>query len=463
MQSRYLYSLRLLLAGCDLLLLNMAFFAAFFIGNQLDKALHFEHYRSYLININILWVLSSTMLTLYARNTVTSLEKVYRATFKAMLAHLVLWSFYLFFSKDQQISRTFLGLFYGVFFLNLLISRFFLTLIENVLIKHFNIRKHVAVMGSKNNSTLRLAAFFENNNHYNFEGILNHDDYMFVDEKGDLLPAACEQLKLAASRGIKEVYVSLTADKLSEATCLLQEAERQCVRLKFVPDFSKSLASPFSINYMGDFPVISMRKEPLEEMHNRFRKRLADILFSVAVIIFIMSWLYPIVALLIKMQSPGPVLFKQLRNGRNNEMFWCYKFRSMKINNNSDTKQATKNDDRVTKIGRFLRKSSMDELPQFFNVLMGDMTVVGPRPHMLKHTEQYRAIIDKYMVRHFLKPGITGWAQVNGFRGETSNLDQMEKRVEHDIWYMENWSAMLDVKIVFLTIINALKGEKEAY
>ena len=462
MQSRYLYSLRLLLAGCDLVLLNVAFLTAFFLGNQFDKSLHFEKYSSYLININILWLLSSTMLTLYAKNTITSLEKVYRATFKAAALHLVFWSIYLFFSKDQQISRVFMGLFYSALFFNLLVSRFFLTLIENVLTKHFKIRKPVAVMG-KNNTGLRLAAFFENNNHYSFEGILESDDYMFVDDQGELLPAACAQIKKAADNGIKEVYVALTADKLSDAGSLLQEAEKQCVRLKFVPDFSQSLASPFTINYMGDFPVISMRKEPLEEMHNRFRKRLADILFSSAVILFIMSWLYPIVALLIKIQSPGPVMFKQLRNGRNNELFWCYKFRSMKMNKDSDTKQATKDDDRVTKIGKFLRKTSLDELPQFFNVLLGDMTVVGPRPHMLKHTEQYRAIIDKYMVRHFLKPGITGWAQVNGFRGETSNLQQMEKRVEHDIWYMENWSAMLDVKIVFLTIINMLKGEKEAY
>ena len=135
----------------------------------------------------------------------------------------------------------------------------------------------------------------------------------------------------------------------------------------------------------------------------------------------------------------------------------------MRVNGESDSRQASKNDDRITPIGRFMRKTSLDELPQFFNVLLGNMTVVGPRPHMLKHTEQYRAIIDKYMVRHYLKPGITGWAQVNGFRGETTDLSLMEKRVEHDIWYLENWSAMLDVKIVFMTVINIFKGEKTAY
>ncbi|WP_256009998.1 undecaprenyl-phosphate glucose phosphotransferase [Desertivirga xinjiangensis] len=462
MQSRYLYSLRLLLGGTDLLILNFSFFLAFYMGNNLDKALFFDHYRQYLININILWLLSSNMLTLYSKKTIMSLENVYRASWKSMFLHMVFWVFFLSFSKDQQISRVFLGLFYTFFAVNLLISRFLLTVIENILSKHFKIRKPVAVMG-RNNTSLRLATFFEKDTHYNFEGFLDQDDYMFVDNNGQLLPAACEQIKRAADNGIKEVYVSLTADKLSEAGSLMQEAERQCVRLKFVPDFSQSIASPFTINYMGEFPVISMRKEPLEQMHSRFRKRLADILFSSAVIIFVLSWLYPILAIIIKLQSPGPVLFKQLRSGRNNEMFWCYKFRSMKMNKDSDAKQATKNDDRVTRIGRFMRKTSLDELPQFFNVLLGNMSVVGPRPHMLKHTEQYRAIIDKYMVRHYLKPGITGWAQVNGFRGETINLELMEKRVEHDIWYLENWSAMLDVKIVFLTIINMLKGEESAY
>jgi len=157
------------------------------------------------------------------------------------------------------------------------------------------------------------------------------------------------------------------------------------------------------------------------------------------------------------------VLFKQLRSGRNDEPFWCLKFRSMRMNSTSDKKQATKNDDRITPIGKFLRKTSLDELPQFFNVFAGSMTVVGPRPHMLSHTEEYRAIISEFMVRHFMKPGITGWAQVNGFRGETKAPGSMEKRVKHDIWYLENWTAMLDVKILFMTIINVIHGEDNAY
>ena len=171
----------------------------------------------------------------------------------------------------------------------------------------------------------------------------------------------------------------------------------------------------------------------------------------------------PIIGLIILLESGRPIFFKQLRTGKDKKPFYCYKFRSMKNNSEADIKQASKNDTRVTALGKFLRKTSLDEFPQFFNVLMGDMSLCGPRPHMLKHTEEYSKLIEQYMIRHFLKPGVTGWAQINGYRGETSDPVLMEKRVEHDIWYMENWSLMLDIRIIFLTIFNIFKGEKNAY
>jgi putative colanic acid biosynthesis UDP-glucose lipid carrier transferase len=176
-------------------------------------------------------------------------------------------------------------------------------------------------------------------------------------------------------------------------------------------------------------------------------------------------WLliYPIVGLIIKVTSPGPVFFKQKRNGLNGRIFYCYKFRSMKVNAAADQQQATANDPRKTRFGDFLRRSSIDELPQFINVLRGEMSIVGPRPHMVKHTEEYSAIIDRYMVRHWVKPGITGWAQVNGARGETQRREQMEDRIDKDVWYIENWTFGLDLRIIFLTIYNGLRGDKQAY
>src|SRR5690606_4828191 len=228
-------------------------------------------------------------------------------------------------------------------------------------------------------------------------------------------------------------------------------------------DLIRSDSLPYEVTLLGPVPVVSTRQEPVYDIESRFKKRLFDLAFSTLVIVLLLSWLYPVIALLIKLESRGPILFKQQRTGRDNKPFWCYKFRSMRVNSDSDSRQATRNDDRITRIGRFLRKTSLDELPQFFNVWQGHMSVVGPRPHMLKHTEEYRVIIDHYMARQFLKPGITGWAQVNGYRGETTDPRLMERRVAHDIWYLENWTAMLDVRIVFLTIINVLVGEKNAF
>lgn len=202
---------------------------------------------------------------------------------------------------------------------------------------------------------------------------------------------------------------------------------------------------------------------PQDEVYNRYIKRVLDIVFSLFILLFVFSWLCPLIAVLIKLESKGPVIFRQLRSGKNNESFWCYKFRSMRINEDSHHRQASRNDERITRLGNFLRKTSLDEFPQFINVLLGSMSVVGPRPHMVKHTEQYRYTIDNYMLRHSLKPGITGWAQINGYRGETKELDAMQQRIHHDIWYLQNWSVRLDIRIIFFTTVQVLTGHKNAF
>ncbi|OOQ57760.1 hypothetical protein BC343_13295 [Mucilaginibacter pedocola] len=193
----------------------------------------------------------------------------------------------------------------------------------------------------------------------------------------------------------------------------------------------------------------------------RSTKRAFDIVFSLAVIIFILSWLMPILALLITIESKGPFIFSQKRSSRNNKTFHCYKFRSMYINADCDTLQTAKGDPRITRIGAFLRRYNLDELPQFFNVLMGNMSVIGPRPHMLSQTKEYAKLIDTFMVRHFVKPGITGWAQVNGLRGQTKTVSEMQARVEADLWYLKNWSFSLDMRITMRTILQMITGDKD--
>ena len=205
-----------------------------------------------------------------------------------------------------------------------------------------------------------------------------------------------------------------------------------------------------------------MRNEPLQDEFNRLIKRIFDIIFSSIAIILVLSWLLPLLSILIKISSKGPVFFVQSRSGLDNIEFKCYKFRTMVVNSLSDQEQATKNDIRITKIGRFLRKTSLDELPQFFNVFIGNMSVVGPRPHMLVHTKSYSEIIDNYMVRQLVLPGITGAAQANGFRGETKNIKDMQDRVKYDVWYIENWSLLLDIKLILITFVNLFKGQDKA-
>ena len=195
---------------------------------------------------------------------------------------------------------------------------------------------------------------------------------------------------------------------------------------------------------------------------NRAIKRAFDLLVSTILLILSPLVIIP-VAIGIKLSSPGPIFFVQKRTGYRGQAFNCYKFRTMRINADSDTRQATKDDPRVTKFGNFLRRTSIDELPQFYNVWRGEMSIVGPRPHMVAQTEMYSELIDKYMLRHTIKPGITGWAQVRGFRGQTEELWQMEKRVELDVWYAENWTFFMDLKIIVRTALNAIKGEANAY
>lgn len=243
---------------------------------------------------------------------------------------------------------------------------------------------------------------------------------------------------------------------------MIKLADNNAIDFYLVPQFNKSIARKFELSAVGNIPILALRPNPLKNFANRLAKRTFDLVVSTIVLICSPIVLIP-VAIGIKLSSPGPIFFRQKRTGYRGKEFWCYKFRTMRVNKDSDKLQATRNDPRKTRFGDFLRRSSIDELPQFFNVWRGDMSIVGPRPHMVKHTQDYSALIDKYMLRHTIKPGITGWAQVHGLRGQTEYLWQMEKRVEYDVWYAENWNMMLDFKIVFLTVYNAIKGEKNAF
>jgi len=262
---------------------------------------------------------------------------------------------------------------------------------------------------------------------------------------------------------IREIFSTITPEQNNYIYNLMYQSEKECIRFKIVPNLSLFITREVHIEYYGELPILSLRKEPLDDVGNRIKKRMLDITVSILVTIFILSWLIPLLGSLIFLESGSPIFFKQLRTGKNKKSFYCWKFRSMKTNKEANLKQATRNDGRITFLGKFLRKTSLDEFPQFINVLRGEMSLVGPRPHMIKHTTDYSKVVDEYMVRQFIKPGITGWAQINGYRGEITNPEQIKMRVNKDLWYLENWTLWLDLKILFLTIYYIFKGDTKAY
>jgi len=316
--------------------------------------------------------------------------------------------------------------------------------------------RNVIIVGN-GKSVDELSEFFTTNPDYGYNLVRIFD--LKSNKKQELL----ESKTYVVENKIDEVYASINVLTNNEINNLINFADNNLKTVKFLPDSKNTLLRNLAVEYYEYIPIISLRTIPLDKEVNKRLKRFFDIVFSLLIIVFLLSWLTPILALIIRLESKGPTFFKQKRNGLNYEEFNCYKFRSMHLNPIADLEQVQKNDPRITKIGKFMRKTSIDELPQFFNVLLGDMSVVGPRPHMVSHTEMYAKSVDKFMVRHFIKPGITGLAQTNGFRGEVETEKDIINRVKYDIFYLENWSLLLDIKIIFITIINAVKGEKKAY
>lgn len=293
----------------------------------------------------------------------------------------------------------------------------------------------------------------------------------FDDKPNPEMPSQCcylgrpEEVQnyLKKNSYIHYLFCCLPSHRSEIIVPIINYCENHLVHFYSVPNLHNYLHNRVYFNMMGNVPYLSLRQDPLSRTENKLLKRTFDIVFSLLFLCTLFPIILIIVTIITKLTMPGPIFFRQKRNGLNDKEFYCYKFRSMKVNAEADTLQATKDDPRKTRWGNIMRKTNIDELPQFINVLLGDMSVVGPRPHMLKHTEEYSKLINKYMVRHFVKPGITGWSQVTGYRGETKELKDMEGRVIGDIWYIEHWSFWLDIYIIYKTVRNAIHGEKNAY
>lgn len=319
----------------------------------------------------------------------------------------------------------------------------------------------VVIIGT-GRTAMRLADEMRKDAGYGFKILGFFDDDRQEDFEGEYLGHIDKLRDYVVRHHVQEIYFTIPGEERDTLSRVVKIADDNLVPFYYVPQISRYVSRNFAIQNLGTLPVLSTLRNPLKNPINRASKRLFDIAFSSVALICSPIVFIP-VAIGVKISSPGPVFFKQERTGLKGRPFNCLKFRTMRVNAQANSVQATDHDPRKTAFGDLLRRTSIDELPQFINVLRGDMSIVGPRPHMVKQTEDYTRIIDKYMVRHNVKPGITGWAQVNGFRGLTDELWKMEKRVEYDVWYIEHWNFFLDMKIIVRTILNAVHGEKNAF
>jgi len=455
--------LQITLVLLDLLVLNAIYFICqiFLIRKGLPD--YSNDYFNYWIISNVLWLIPSFILRTYAGKIILVFESFTKRTIQVYMIWILFIFFYLFFTREFNISRIFILTTIASFGFGLLLNRFLYLGIRNYYKKSDHILKKVIILGY-NDTAKKLAKYFE-------EDSINTQLIGFVEEEENVkelthypvLTSIGNTLQIAKDLEIQEIFSTITPEQNKEIYNLMFQSEKECIRFKIVPNLSVFITREVHIEYFGELPILSLRSEPLDDVGNRIKKRVLDISVSLFVIVFVLSWLIPILGLLILLESKGPIFFKQLRTGKNKKTFYCLKFRSMRFNKDADIKQATQNDSRVTSIGKFIRRTSLDEFPQFLNVFKGEMSLVGPRPHMLKHTTDYSKVVDDYMIRQFLKPGITGWAQINGYRGEITNPEQIKMRVNKDLWYLENWTLWLDIQILFLTIYHVFKGNKNAF
>ena len=453
-RGKYGKYIKFLIAIGDIVILNLVYL---FFVYVLDESTSFWSQKTCVIaNLAYLWSVSFFINHHDLRST--SIDRVALCVVKQAFVNICIFIALLYIGKIPRFQLRYIALFYVIFIC-----------LQGCwwVVAHLYLRKkrsdgynfkRIIIVGYNDMAFNLLDELKQDNGYgYRLEGIFSDtqipDEYPFGGRVSDVAAYLDNNF-------VDEMYCVVQDIAVSEA--MIDVADKHAVDFVFVPQVSSRLMRHYTLRPFGNVPTLSLRSNPLSEISNRILKRTFDLVVS-SVFLLIFPIIYIPVAIAIKLSSPGPVFFKQLRTGYRGKDFYCYKFRSMRQNAQCDTCQASKTDSRKTRVGDFLRKTSIDELPQFINVWKGEMSIVGPRPHMLKHTREYGKLIDKYMLRHTIKPGITGWAQVNGFRGETKELWQMEKRVSMDVWYAENWNFMLDLRIILKTVLSLFGMDKNAY
>lgn len=449
----------------DLCILNALFITLYYVlDTDTQRIFLSDSLPQLLVLLNLVYLLCNYSKGVVLHRRIVRADHIVMRAVRNTFCHAVVFISLITLVHFGSLSTRFLIIFYTTFLVLLVLYRLIFRHFVKIYRRKGGNRRTVALVGDGSN----MVELYEEMTADPTSGfkVVGY----FAEHPSDNYPKECcylgtpqEVIPYLKKSKAEQLYCGLTSSHSKEILPIISYCENNLIHFYSVPNVRNYLKRRMHLELIGSVPVLDIRQEPLAQPENRLAKRLFDIVFSLLFLCTIFPIIFIIIGLAIKITSPGPIFFKQKRSGKENKEFWCYKFRSMRVNKDSDKVQATLNDPRKTRLGNFMRKTSIDELPQFINVLLGDMSVVGPRPHMLKHTEEYSKLIDKYMVRHLVKPGITGWAQVTGFRGETKELWQMEGRVERDIWYLEHWTFVLDLYIIYKTVKNAIKGEKEAY
>ncbi|MBD5367107.1 MAG: undecaprenyl-phosphate glucose phosphotransferase [Bacteroides sp.] len=442
----------------DFVVLNVLLIVALCLNPDITA----ESRRMLLVLVNAAYIPLARMSMPQRRERALHMDRLVGKAFTTVVLHAVIFLALVAFIEIPSINWDFYAEFYGLLIVGLPLSWIVTRLAVKALRRRGRNYVDVIIIGHDEHAR-RIADELLRDPGYGFKihGYFDNDEpgrygngrYLGTIDRD--LPAYLEK------HHIDEIYYTLSGSE-AQLNAVLRVADEQMVTFYFVPRLSRSVARTFHLRRLGSIPVLAAHNNPLDNNINRALKRTFDIVFA-GTFMLVSPLIFTPIAIAIKMTSPGPVFFKQLRTGYKGQEFLCWKFRTMRVNNDSDSRQATADDPRKTRLGDFLRRTSLDELPQFINVLRGDMSVVGPRPHMVKQTADYSRLIDRYMLRHVVKPGITGWAQVVGYRGATEELWQMEGRVEKDVWYIENWNLLLDIKIIIRTITNAIGGDPNAY
>lgn len=463
LERRHGYLIQWLIGIGDMVVLNLMFLLVY---HELDsfytKAID-NNLREVLLLLNFCYFFSLYFVPIQLHRSIVYLDKIVQRAFSVISLLIFLFATCLIFLNVGDVLATFLVVYYVSTIVVFSCWRVFVRmLLKFYRRKGYNFKRVVIVGAGKNGMELYRAMRDDISSGFNILGFFD-DNLALKDILPSYLGTTDKVEEFAIAKDIDEIYCTLPGTNDEKILRMLNFAEKQMIRFYIVPEFYRNVKKSMVMEFLESVPLLTIRREPLQAFYNRALKRSFDLVFSSVVLCTIFPILYVLIGFLIKRSSPGPIFFKQKRTGLYGHDFECYKFRTMRVNDQADTMQAVKDDPRKTKIGDFLRRTNLDEFPQFINVFKGDMSVVGPRPHMLKHTEQYSALIDKYMVRHLVKPGVTGWAQVTGYRGETKTLEQMEGRVKRDVWYIENWTFFLDLKIIVVTLVNMFRGDKNAY